>query len=129
MALTQNKPTKSLIGDVFERPVKAGEKIFTGAISMLLAGHAVVGKTAVGLVSDGCAVEAADNTNGADGDVTVRVARHKAFGFEGDGVTVVDIGKTAYVVDDETVAADNGGGTRSALGKIVMVDDLVWVQL
>lgn len=129
MALSKNKNTKSLVGDVFERPVKAGEVIFTGSISMLDSGLAVNGKTAVGLMADGVAVTSADNTTGADGDLTVRVQRRKVFGFDGSGVTIADIGKTAFVVDDATVAADDDGGARSALGKIINVDDLVWVQL
>ena len=45
--------------------------------------------------------------------------------IEGD-----DIGKTAYIVDDETVALTDGSSSRSAAGTIYDVDDLgVWVEI
>jgi len=39
------------------------------------------------------------------------------------------LGKTCYIVDDETVAKTNGTNTRSAAGTVVGVEsDGVWVQ-
>lgn len=47
-----------------------------------------------------------------------------------DAITLADYGKTAYAVDDQTVAKTNGGGARPAAGVIRNVDALgVWIEL
>jgi hypothetical protein len=47
----------------------------------------------------------------------------------GDLITRADIGKSAYVVDDQTVAKTSGSATRSIAGIIRDVDAQgVWVQ-
>ncbi len=114
----------------FEFAVGAGSKIFVGAIVMRNAtGYAVKGATATGQVALGVAQELADNTAGADGAIKVKVRRglHR---FANDGtITIADIGATAYIVDDQTVADNNGTGTRSAAGTIRDVDTTgVWVE-
>ncbi len=130
MALTKPKPIKSRSGNIYMRKLKAGTKIYTGALVLLDGGFAVAGKTATGLIADGVARDMVDNTNGADGDVSVPVEHGMIWGFLGSGVTEADIGKDAYVIDDDTVAADNGGATRSQAGKIIDVaKGLVWVKL
>lgn len=78
----------------------------------------------------GRAEEAVDNTNGAAGAKTVLIRRRKAFKWSNDGsVTQAHLLKTAYIVDDATVAATDGEGTRSAAGRIVGIEgDGVWVE-
>jgi len=130
-ALTADRDTPRRAGEDYSHPVAAGTLIYAGAIVMLNAtGYAQPGATATGLTPAGIAQAQVDNSGGADGDVNVPV-RRGVFRLGNDGtVARVDIGGTAYVVDDQTVADNDGAGTRSALGTIVDVDaDGVWVQI
>lgn len=131
VALTQDRNTPRRENVDYEHPVGTGQKIFAGAIVMRNAtGYAVKGITATGHVALGVAQELADNTTGADGAINVKVRRglHR---FANDGtISRADIGATAYVVDDQTVADNNGAGTRSVLGTIRDVDSVgVWVEI
>ncbi|WP_044840715.1 hypothetical protein [Thalassomonas viridans] len=131
MALTKNRATPRRANEDHHDPVAGGETIYQGAIVMLsAAGNAVKGKTATGLKPRGVAQEEIDNSNGADGDKGV-LTRKGCHRFRNDGsVTRADIGATAYVIDDNTVANSNGGSTRSALGEITDVDAHgVWVDI
>lgn len=130
-ALTADRNTPIRDAIDFEYGVGAGSKIFAGAIVMKNAtGYAVKGATATGQIALGVAQELADNTSGADGAIKVKV-RKGTFRFANDGtITIADIGGTAYIVDDQTVADNNGGATRSALGTIVDVDSTgAWVKI
>ncbi|KAI3478156.1 hypothetical protein L1887_59947 [Cichorium endivia] len=77
----------------------------------------------------GRAEEFVDNRGGAAGATQVEIRHGKAFLWANDGtVTQAHLFKPAYIVDDETVAAADAGGTRSAAGRIVGIDaDGVWV--
>jgi hypothetical protein len=130
-ALTKDRNTPRREGDIFEHPVAAATKIFAGSIVALDASrNAAPGSTATGLVAAGRAEEMVDNSAGAAGDKTVKV-RKGTFKFANDGsIARADIGGTAYIVDDQTVADNDGTGTRSAAGTIVDVDsDGVWFQI
>jgi len=114
-------------------PVAANAVIGAGKIVVANSGgYAAPGSTATTLTYLGRADEAVDNTGGANGDKTVLVRRKKAFKFANSGadpVTQAGLGKTCYIVDDQTVAATNGTGTRSAAGKVVGLEsDGVWVE-
>lgn len=133
MALAKNRNTPAREGDLVSDPVKAATTIYAGALVCLDAsGWAVPGSTATTLTARGRAEELVDNSSGANGDKSVTV-RRGVFQFANSGSDAIDradIGGTAYIVDDETVAATDGTGTRSAAGKIVDVDDLgVWVEI
>ncbi|MBI0530086.1 hypothetical protein [Sphingomonas sp. TX0522] len=114
------------------RDVAAATKILAGTIVALsAAGFAVPASTALGLIADGRAEETVDNTSGAAGDLKVLV-RKGTFRFAnsaaGDLVGRTEIGKTVYLVDNQTVAKTDGGGTRSPAGKVFDVDATgVWV--
>ena len=128
--MTKDRNTHRREGDGFAYAVGASVKIFAGAIVALNAtGYATPGAVATTLKSRGIAQELADNSAGADGAITVDV-RRGVFRVGNDGtVTIADIGNDAYIVDDQTVADNNGTGTRSVAGKIVDVDaDGVWVE-
>jgi hypothetical protein len=132
MALSADRNTPLKDGEEIGVPVAAGAKIYGGGIVVANAtGYAAPGSTATTLTYLGRAEEQVDNTNGNDGDKTVRVRRLKAFKFENsdaDPVTQASLGKPCYIEDDETVAATNGGSTRSAAGTVVGIDDDgVWV--
>lgn len=114
-------------------PVAANALIRAGALVVAnAAGYAAPGAVATTLTYLGRAEEAVDNTGGADGAKTVIVRRHKAFKWKNSGadaVTQAELGKTCYIVDDETVAKTNGGNTRSAAGKVVQIEaDGIWVE-
>lgn len=131
MALTKDRGTPQRANHVRHDPVAASVRIFAGAIVMMnAAGDVVPGSTAVGLKPRGVAQAQADNSAGNAGELSVE-SRNGCHRFINDGsITRADIDANAYVVDDETVADSDGGGTRSVLGKIIDVDGLgVWVDI
>jgi len=131
MPLSADRNTPMKHTDIVVIGVGAGLRIFGGSMVVLNAsGFAIPGKAATGLTYAGRAEDLADNTGGADGAVTVTVHRNRAFKWANDGtVTQAQMLKTAYIVDDATVAATDSSGTRSAAGRIVGIDsDGVWVE-
>lgn len=116
-ALTADRNTPNRLGMQHRHPMAANVKIFAGALVVLdAAGNAKPAVTALNLVAVGRAAERADNTGGAAGAATVNVERG-VFGFASDGtIDRTCIGKTVYLVDDQTLAATDGGGTRSVAG-------------
>ncbi|WP_136414818.1 hypothetical protein [Herbaspirillum sp. ST 5-3] len=131
-ALTADRNTPHKDGDLLPVLVAGATKIYAGAIVVANAGYAEPGSTALNLVYLGRADESVDNSAGADGAKTVTVRRNKAFKWANSGadaITQAEVGKTCYIVDDQTVAKTDGGGTRSAAGKVVGLDaDGVWVE-
>lgn len=133
MALTQDRNTPMMDGELIVLPVAANAVIHAGALVVANAtGFVAPGSTATTLTYIGRADDAVDNTGGADGAKTVRVRRKKVFKFKNSGtdpVTQASLGKACYIVDDETVAATNGTNTRSAAGIVIALDsDGVWIQ-
>ena len=131
MALTADRNTPKKKSDVLVVGVGTGVRIQAGALVVLSAsGFAVPGKTATGLTYAGRAEESVDNVAGIDGAKSVEISRGVAFKWDNDGsVTQAHLLKRAYVVDDATVSATDGGGTRSASCLIVGIDsDGVWVE-
>lgn len=133
MPLTKDRNTPMKDGELVSVPVAASSEIFAGSLVVANAsGYAAPGSTATGLTYLGRADEHVDNGAGAAGDAAVLVRRGKAFKWTNSGtdpVTQAELGKTCYVVDDETVAASDGTGTRSAAGTVVGVDsDGIWVE-
>jgi len=133
MPLTADRNTPLKDVELLPVPVAAGVKIYAGAqVAANATGYATPGAVATTLTYLGRAEEFVDNTGGADGAKVVLVRRGKAFQFKNHGadpVTQTSLGKVAYIVDDETVAATNGGNTRSPSGKVVQIDaGGVWVQ-
>ncbi|VXD04164.1 hypothetical protein [Pseudomonas sp. 9Ag] len=130
-ALTRDRNTPLMNATVIAVLVASNAKIFAGALVVANAnGYAAPGSTAVGLTYLGRAEDSVDNTGGADGAATVPVRRLNAFKWGNDGsITQAHQGKTAYIVDDQTLAATDGTGTRSAAGRIVGIEsDGVWIE-
>ncbi|QPC44625.1 hypothetical protein HW532_19105 [Kaustia mangrovi] len=132
-ALTRDRNTPRAAGDIDEHDTKGGVRIYAGSIVCLDAtGHAVPGAAAADLTAAGRAEAHIDNRDGADADLRVPT-RRGIFRFANDGADPVDrthIGADCYVVDDQTVSAADGGGTRSVAGPVVNIDALgVWVRL
>lgn len=132
-ALIADRNTPKQAAQQIGVPVATNVKIYAGSLVVANAsGFAAPGSSAATLTALGRAAESVDNTGGANGAKTVRVDRKDAFKFANlaaDPVVQADFGKTCYIVDDQTVAKTNGGGARSAAGKIVGVEsDGVWVE-
>lgn len=131
--LTKGRETARREGDFRDEPLAAAQTVFTGGIVMRQAdGFLVNGATAAGLIGVGIAHEDVNNAAGAAGNTNLRfrVGCHRLANSAGaDEITATHIGAPAYVVDDQTVAATNGGATRSPAGLIEAVDALgVWVR-
>lgn len=132
-ALTSDRATARRIGTRLNLPMAANAVLYVGALVCInTSGFAVRGATSTTLKGVGVAQQRQDNTGGADGALSIEVDRAGVWRFAntaGDLVTLADIGASAYIVDDQTVAKTSGTGTRSIAGKVVDVDALgVWIQ-
>ncbi len=130
-ALSKERKTNHREGAVFGIPLAANAKVFQGGVVVLNAtGYGRAGLTAVGQIAAGIAQATVDNTGGADGALLVDVERG-VFDLVADAsVTRAAIGKTVYLIDDQTVHATDGAGTRSAAGTLVDLEGSVaWVRI
>jgi hypothetical protein len=107
--------------------VAANVKIFRGALVAIdNAGRSMpAGLLAGGTVrAVGVASATYDNTGGAADafkvEMTVGTFKFKNHGA--DLVTSASVGADCYIVDDQTVALTDGGGTRAVAGKVQMVE-------
>lgn len=133
VALTEGRTTKSRELRYVNRQVAAAVKIHEGSLTALsAAGYATPGAVAATLKKPGKARSTVDNTAGAAGAKTIEIEYgcfQWANSAAGDLITIADIGSTAYIVDDQTVAKTSAGATRSAAGEIIDVDAQgVWVK-
>jgi len=125
-ALTKARTVKSIPGFLFAYPVLAGAVIYQGAAVVITsAGYAKPGVTGTGLVAVGIAREGADNTDGVNGAVMIEVEEmiaDMANSGGGDAITIADIGKLCYLVDDQTVAKTSATDTRSLAGWVRKIE-------
>lgn len=131
MPLTADRNTPQAASEVVVAGVGANVRIFAGSLLVANAtGFAVPGHEASDLAYIGRAEEYVDNRDGAAGAKSVEIRRGKAFKWENNGsITQAHLFRTAYIVDDQTVAADDNEGARSVAGQIVAIDaDGVWVE-
>lgn len=129
-ALTKERDTKQRAGDLIAVPAVTNKTFYAGAIACIDAsGWATPGATATTLKAVGRVEETLDTTGISSGGHNVTV-RRGVFKFTNAGdIVQADTFGMAYIVDDQTVAGDDGTGTRSAAGKIIAVDDDgVWVE-
>lgn len=133
-ALTSDRNTPEHMGHLRSGPMAANVRIFAGALIMRTAtGHLAPGATATGAVGAGRADIAANNLGGTAGAIAADW-RKGIFRFNNSGaadlLTLADIGKPCFIVDDCTVARTNGSATRSPAGVVEDVDAIgVWVRL
>lgn len=134
-ALTSDRNTP-LRGDQVSprgRRVAANATIYAGAIvAFNSAGFAVPAAAVAAHRIDGRAEEQVRG-GPTDGAATVLV-RPGVFRFDNatgaDAVVQADLLNECFVVDDNTVARTNGGGTRPVAGRIIDIDPQgVWVRL
>ncbi|ATG73675.1 hypothetical protein AN401_07230 [Zobellella denitrificans] len=134
MATTKPRNTARRAGVFRAYEVAANAVINAGAIVVLNASdYADKATTATGLVALGIARSSVDNTGGANGDLVIEVERgyfHLGNSAAADEITLGDIGKPCYLVDDETVALTHATNTRSLAGYVDDVDaNGVWVRI
>lgn len=133
-ALTKDRNTVRRDGVQYSDPVAGATRIFAGSLLCLnAAGNAVPGSTSTTLKARGVAQEHVDNRDGAAGDLRVE-SRRGVFPFANststDEITRADIGASAYIVDDQTVAKTSATNTRSVAGVIRDVDSAgVWIEI
>ena len=133
-ALTSERNTPMRAGDTRVEPVAATVKVFKGSLVMRnAAGFLTKGATALNGIGLGRAEQTVDNTTGAAGAATMEY-RRGIFPFAnsggGDLIAQGDVGKLCWIVDDQTVAKTDGGGTRSRAGIIDGIEaGQVWVRL
>ena len=111
----------------------AGASVLAGTMAVINAdGFAQMAATADDLTYAGRFEESVDNSAGDDGDKSAQVRRKKLFQWASHGadpVTQASLGQLCYIVDNQTVAATDGTGTRSAAGIVLAIDsDGVWVE-
>lgn len=133
-ALTKDRNTKRREPTLNNDPVAASTKIYAGSLVCINAsGYAVPGSTSATLKARGVAQEQVDNSAGSAGALRVE-SRRGVFPFANststDEITRADIGASAYIVDDQTVAKTSNSSARSVAGVIRDVDsDGVWIEI
>ncbi len=132
-ALANGRNTPSRDGNRYGVPVAAGKIIYPGAlVAVDSSGYATPGATATGLMGIGRSEALADNSAGSAGDIVadIRPGIHRwENSASTDEITLSSLGHVCFMVDDQTVAKTNGGGTRSPAGLVIDVDSLgVWVD-
>ena len=132
-ALKKDRNTPSRQGDLISVKVAASAKIYAGSLVMADGGYAKPGAVAANKIALGRAEEQVDNSSGSAGDKSVLVRRGVfRWGNSTDAADKVGdaaVGSDAWIVDDQTVADNNGSSTRSKAGRILAVDAKgVWVE-
>lgn len=125
MALTGDRNTARIEGVLVALPMAAAALVYAGALVVRNGSYAEPGSEAPGLFAIGRAEGRADNSDGANGDISVLV-RRGCFRFANsagaDAIALADVGRACFVVDDQTVAKTSDGGARSVAGRIADVD-------
>lgn len=142
-ALTNQRDTPHLSDPpvvMVDVPVKTNVKLYKGGIVCTdSTGYGIPAATATGLICVGVndpkdpATSVIDATGLSSGVLTARVAEG-CFRFgnssAGDAITVTELGKVCYLVDDQTVAKTDGSASRSKAGVVEQVDTSgVWVRM
>lgn len=132
MPLVSDRNTPRREGDLRRQALAASVVVFAGAILMRNAtGYLTKGQTALNLVGVGVAMEGkTGGANPGEATITWRAGIHRfKNSAAADAITIAEIGKPCFVVDDETVAKTNGTNTRSIAGFVEDVDAQgVWVE-
>ncbi len=113
MTLTADRQwTKKGQGRHGYRPVDGGSVIYYGAlIALNAAGFVVPADDAAGLVVIGVAEQTVDNSDGSDGDVSVKYVTGVEVEFTNAGGTIEQADMYAFAEDDDAVT-DYGGSTN-----------------
>lgn len=112
---------------MFAMPLAAATRTYQGSmVALNTSGYVVKASADPTLRIIGVDEAGADNSAGSAGDVTCTPTRG-AFYFVNsastDAITDSDLGRYAFVVDDNTVARTSAYGARPVAGRILGVDD------
>jgi len=121
MALSANRYTKNIVGDVIEIPVYTGVRIFAGGFVCVNTGHgyAIPGVDASGNLCMGIAEDEADNRYGASGDIVVRVRRTGVYLMAASTLAVTSNGVVMYLQASEDTVDETTGGNAVKCGVLV----------
>ena len=135
-ALATSRDTPVLAGgacpSIIAYPMAASITLYEGAMAMQdVNGRAAVAANGVNKFAIG-KVRGTKTCSSVAGSTTVEIDRSTAR-FANSAttglITIADIGRRCYVVDDQTVSRIDGGGTRCVAGIVEGVDaDGVWVR-
>lgn len=130
-ALTQDRNSPEAVGDVRHGLLGANQSVFGGAIVMRnAAGNLVAGAAATGAVGAGRSEERAASVAADEVTLKYKVGTFRyANSAAADELNATHVGKVCFIADDQTVAATDGGSTRSPAGIVDHVDQNgVWVR-
>lgn len=133
--MTAQSQARSVVeqqGIHIEAPVKGATTIWQGALVVMESALAIPGKTAAsGLIVLGVAEQTVVNSGG-DGaaKVVAKQGTFKFFNLGADPILAGDVGKDAYIVDDQTFAKTSNSSARSIGGKVARVEsDGVFIRV
>src|SRR5262249_25649469 len=109
-------------------PVKGSTTIYKGTLVALNAGYAAPAADTSGLLVVGIAEEQVINA-GADGAVSINVLRSVSALLATTGVVIGDVGKTAYVSDDQTVTDAPGNAVIAGFIEEYVTSATAWVAV
>lgn len=116
-ALTEDNQVDEKEGKLVSMPVSADVVIYKGALLKISDGYVEPCAAEVGANFAGVAYEAVDNTDGGDGDVSVRVIREGIFKLTSSGLAQTDLDDLVYASDDQTVSTTQASNEQE-IGKI-----------
>jgi hypothetical protein len=131
-ALTKDRATPYREGVEVAYPVAAAVKIYAGSLVCANAsGFAAPAADTSGLRLAGVALEQADNSNGTDGAMNVRVRRHGIFEFDAASITQAMVGDPMYAVDDHTFDDAAGPTNDVKVGVLVKYESATkgWIDI
>jgi hypothetical protein len=134
MALTADRQTTIKAGGAKRhgcRPVAADAVIFLGALIAVDAdGYAVPADDAADLRVIGIAEQAVDNTDGNDGDLTVKYVTNVEAEFENAGGLVAQADDLVFAEDDDAVTDYGGSTNKNYVGPMITCTTTkVWVYI
>ena len=102
--LTADRKSERKQGSLFALPTAAAAHLYAGAlVTADSAGYLQPASDATGQIFVGVSKKEADNTSGANGDVTCEGYLKGVFQMNASGITQADLVKEAFVVDDNTI--------------------------
>lgn len=125
MGLTKDRKTDQLgtpdqvIPGINAFPVAASAKLYAGGlVAINSSGYAVAASADNTLKIVGVADKLADNTGGANGDISVTVNVGAFFFDAGDTIAKKDVQSVVFASDDHTINLGDGAGLRPAAGVV-----------
>lgn len=130
-ALSSERETVTRKGAAIVLPVLAGVVIFGGAlVAVDEDGFAQPAANTAGLIVVGVADATVDNTDGDDGDLEVTARCGAQFKLDTTTLTSADVGRMAWVVDDQTVGRLSAASNAIPVGRVVEADGAsAWIEV